>query len=187
MELDLISLKSSAVSSSGFWSVYGLSMPLGSRSSFQGVRSVYFHSCFKAALSAKLQCRQPLPVPGTIAGALCPCPALRCWPKLARSVLVWPFCAMATCVGSLQPLSPSAWRGFVRLTHFSRSALCVAGLRALGLSSPGRPLRPGVYVNLFHLTACTLCLGGCLFFFWLCRDGCVAYSFLYETIIIIHL
>ena len=72
MELDLISLKSSAVSSSGFWSVYGLSMPLGSRSSFHGVRSVYFHSCFKAALSAKLQCRQSLPVPGTSAGASVP-------------------------------------------------------------------------------------------------------------------
>ena len=113
-----------------------------------------------------------------------PCAAGR---NLLGRCLCGPFCAMATCVGSLQPLSPSAWRGFVRLTHFSRSALCVAGLRALGLSSPGRPLPPGVYVNLFHLTACTLCLGGCLFFFWLCRDGCVAYSFLYETIIIIHL
>ena len=37
MELDFISLKGGAVSNSRFWSVYGFSMPLGSRSSFQGV------------------------------------------------------------------------------------------------------------------------------------------------------
>ena len=37
MELDLLSLKGSAVSSSRFWSVYGFSMPLGSRSSFCSV------------------------------------------------------------------------------------------------------------------------------------------------------
>ena len=67
----------SAVSSSRFWSVCAFSMRLGSRSSFHGVRSIYFHSCLKAALSAKLQCRQPLPVPGIIATASGPlsCPA----------------------------------------------------------------------------------------------------------------
>ena len=41
----------SAVSSSRFWSVYGFSMPLGSCSSFHGIRRVYFRSCFKVALS----------------------------------------------------------------------------------------------------------------------------------------
>lgn len=52
MELDLLSLKGSAVSSSRFWSIYGFSMPLGSHSSFCGVRRVYFRSSFKVALSA---------------------------------------------------------------------------------------------------------------------------------------
>ena len=52
MELDLITLKGSAESSSSFWSVYGFSMPFGSCSSFHGVRRTYFHSCFKVTLSA---------------------------------------------------------------------------------------------------------------------------------------
>ena len=52
MELALISLKGSAVSSSTFWRVYGFSMPLGSPSSFCGVRQVYIHSCFQVVLSA---------------------------------------------------------------------------------------------------------------------------------------
>ena len=52
MELDLFSLRGSAVSNSKFWSIYGLSMPLGSHSSFCGVRRVYFRSSFKVALSA---------------------------------------------------------------------------------------------------------------------------------------
>ena len=37
-----------AVSSRRFWSVCGLSMPLGSPG-FRGVRRVYFRSCFKAS------------------------------------------------------------------------------------------------------------------------------------------
>ena len=52
MELDLLSLKGSAVSNSRFWSIYGFRMPLGSHSSFCGVRRVYFCSSFKVALSA---------------------------------------------------------------------------------------------------------------------------------------
>ena len=59
MELDLISLKGSAVSSSKFWSVCGFSMPLGSHSSFHGVRCMYFCSCFKVTFSAYMQCHQP--------------------------------------------------------------------------------------------------------------------------------
>ena len=79
MELALISLKGSAVSSNRFWSVYGFSMPLGSPSSIYGVAAaavkslqscptlcdpidgsppgspvphVYIHSCFQVVLSA---------------------------------------------------------------------------------------------------------------------------------------
>ena len=78
MKLELIFLKGSAASSSRFWSVYGFSMPLGSRSSFHSVKHIYFHSGFKVALSAYLQCHQPLPVPGITASATVPlsCPAL---------------------------------------------------------------------------------------------------------------
>ena len=59
MELDLIFLKGSAVSSSRFWCVYGFSMPLGIPSGFRSVRCVYFHRHFKVTLSAYIHCRQP--------------------------------------------------------------------------------------------------------------------------------
>jgi len=42
----------SAVSSSRFWSVYGFSMPSGSRSNFPRVGDFCFRSCFKVALPA---------------------------------------------------------------------------------------------------------------------------------------
>ena len=79
LELDLVSLKGSSVFSSRFWRVqYGFSMPLSSPSSFSGVGGVYIQSGFKVALSAYLQCHQPLPVPGITASATVPlsCPAL---------------------------------------------------------------------------------------------------------------
>ena len=38
---------------------------------------------------------------------------------------------------------------------------------------PGWPWHPRASVHLFHLTACTLCHGDYLFFFWLCQEGCV--------------
>ena len=59
MELDLVSLKSSEVSSSRFWVVYGFSVSLGSHYGFDSVRQVYFHSHFTVALSAYLHCHQP--------------------------------------------------------------------------------------------------------------------------------
>ena len=59
MDLDLISLNGSAVSSGRFWGVCEFSVPLGSPSGFGSIRHIYFCSCFKVALSAYLHCCQP--------------------------------------------------------------------------------------------------------------------------------
>ena len=128
MELDLASLKGSAVSSSRFWSVCAFSMPLGSRSSFHGVRYMYFCRCFKVT-SAYMQCHQPPTCPWDHEMVLLiPCPALWCWLKLVRKVLVWMFsCAFyitVTCVGF--PLAPEL-------------TLCVTGLVCTCFGSPGLP------------------------------------------------
>ena len=48
-------------------------------------------------------------------------------------------------------------------------------------SSLGPPLCHGVYVHLFGLTPCTLCRRGYLFFFRLCRKGCVPCPSLYAS------
>ena len=70
LELDLVSLKGSAVFSNRFWRVqYGFRMPLGSPSSFCGVGRIYIQSSFKVALSAYLSANSPLLVLGIIAGA----------------------------------------------------------------------------------------------------------------------
>jgi len=71
MELDLLSLKGSAVSSSRFWSVFGFSMLLGSRSGFCGVRCVYFRSS-QSDSQRNCSAASPLLVPGIIAGASVP-------------------------------------------------------------------------------------------------------------------
>jgi len=52
MELDLISLKNSAVASSRFGAVYGFSTSLGSPFGFGYVRYIYICSLIKVALSA---------------------------------------------------------------------------------------------------------------------------------------
>ena len=59
MELDLISLKGNAVSSSSYGGVYGFSMSLGSPSGFGSVRHIYFCSRIKVTESAYLHCHQP--------------------------------------------------------------------------------------------------------------------------------
>ena len=65
MELDLISMKGWAVSSSRFWGVYGFSVSLGS------VRRVYFHSYFKVALSGYFHCCQPKTCPWNLCQCFC--------------------------------------------------------------------------------------------------------------------
>ena len=149
-------------------------MPLGSPSSFCCVRRIYVRSCYFSITAVP-------PVPGLSLGSvtvlLFPCPARRCCPELARQVLV---CILLR--GSDLRGPPSA-----ELT------LCVTGLCAL-VSAPGCSLHRGVvwsgsgfpcppsvcglYVHLFPLTA-SLCHGHYLFFFQLCREGCVRCPRLY--------
>ena len=112
MELDLVSLKGSAVSSRRFWGVYGFSMSLGSPSGFGSVRHVYFHSCVEVALSAYLHCRQPPTCPWNLCQCFCslvpPCTAGQ---SLLGRGLLWTFsqhpdpvlCIMETCVGFSHP------------------------------------------------------------------------------------
>ena len=79
MELDLISLKGNAVSSSSYGGVYGFSMSLGSPSGFGSVRHVYFHSHFKVVLLEYLHCCQPPTCPLNLCQCFCslvlPCTA----------------------------------------------------------------------------------------------------------------
>ena len=85
MDLDLISLKGRAVSSSRSWGVYGFSMPMSSPSGFGRVRKVHFCSHFRVALSAYLQyCQAPYLSLGSSLVLLFCCPALHCWLKLAE-------------------------------------------------------------------------------------------------------
>ena len=79
MELDLVSLKGSAVSNSRFWGVYEFSMSLGNPSGFGSVQSVQFnHSVMSDSLRphepkhARPPC--PSPTPGVHPN---PCPSSR--------------------------------------------------------------------------------------------------------------
>ena len=69
----------------------------------------------------------------------------------------------------------------MHLTQCPKSTLCVAGLVCPCFSSPGWPLRRGASVDIFRLTACILGRRGYLFFFWLCREGCVRCPSLYAS------
>ena len=59
MELDLVCLKGSVVSSSRFWGVYGFCMSLSSLFSFSSVKHVHFCSHMKVALSAYISLLPP--------------------------------------------------------------------------------------------------------------------------------
>ena len=83
---------------------------------------------------------------------------------------------------SLSPLhSPLCHTACVHLTQFPRFTLCVVGLLAFVSAPCAHPLCRGVYVHLFSLTPCTLCRRGYLFFFRLCRKGCVHCPSLYAS------
>ena len=79
MELDLVSLKGSAVFNSKFWGVYRFSMSLGSPSGFGSVRHIYFHSHFKVVLLEYLHCCQSPTCPWNLSQCFCslvlPCTA----------------------------------------------------------------------------------------------------------------
>ena len=135
LELDLVTLKGSAVFSNRFWRVrYGFSMLLGSPSSFCGVVRIYIQSSFKVALSAYLQCQQPPACPWDHCWCFCfpvlPCTAGR---NLLGRCLCVSFCVVVTCV------CPSA----LELT------LCIMGLVCTCLSSRGPPSASrGLYTSL---------------------------------------
>ena len=93
---------------------------------------------------------------GSLLVLLFPCPALCCWQKLARNVLVWillhrgDLCGLPSAPWA-HPLSRGAC---VHLSRLPRPALCFAGLVCTRFSSPGWPLHRGDYVHLFPLTTC---------------------------------
>ena len=77
MELDLVSLKGSAVFNSKFWGVYRFSMSLGSPSGFGSVRHVYFYTHVEVTLLAYLNCPLPPTCPWILYQCFCsPHPAL---------------------------------------------------------------------------------------------------------------
>ena len=150
MKLELIFLKGSAASSSRFWSVYGFSMPLGSRSSFHSVKHIYFHSGFKVALSAYLQCHQPPTCPWDH----CWCfysPVLPCavGPNLLGRCLCGSFCIAVTCVDSPQPPKLTFCVAGLVCTCFGSPGLTFAlwGLCALVSASQACPLLPRVHLS----------------------------------------
>ena len=154
MELDLLALKGSVVSSSRFWSVYGFSMPLGSGSAFAVGASVSAaaskwrsqHTCSAAS---------PLLGPGIIGRGFCspdpPCAAGR---NLLGRCCVDPSASLRLAWASLSPRSSrSGWQGCEHLTRFPRSALrahlfhspaglCIAGTVRACFCSPGPPSAP---------------------------------------------
>ena len=133
MELDLFSLKGSAVSSNRFRGVYEFSMSLGNPSGFGSVRHFYFHSHVKVALSAYIICRQ---------SSICPWNLCKC------------FCSLVPpCTTDQSLLGRGLWGSFLsssttpsgpqRLVWASASPwgcpLC-HGAVCTCLSSPGHPV-----------------------------------------------
>ena len=152
MELGLLSLKSSAVSSSRFWAIKGFSVSLDSPSVFDSVRHVYLHSCFQVALSTCLTAASPLLVPGIIADASVP---------LSYAALMAEACWVGACVDIFSVLWPSPLHCGV-LFGASLSPLSSPsvswGLCALVSASWALPLHCGACVHLFQLPRPALCI-----------------------------
>ena len=141
-ELDLISLKGGAVSSS----LYGSSMCLGSPSGPGSVRHIYFHSCFKVALSAYLHCPQPPTCLRDHCYASVPLsrPALlaeACWAGVCVDFFLAPrlcplccgdFCGLPS---ALRTHRPVLW-ACVHLCQLHGLGLCITGLECACLGSP---------------------------------------------------
>ena len=141
-ELDLISLKGGAVSSS----LDGSSMCLGSPSGPGSVRHIYFHSCFKVALSAYLHCPQPPTCLRDHCYASVPLsrPALlaeACWAGVCVDFFLAPrlcplccgdFCGLPSALGTHPPV---LW-ACVHLCQLHGLGLCITGLECACLGSP---------------------------------------------------
>lgn len=177
IELDLVSLKDSAVSSRRFWGVlvFGFSMSLGSPSGFGSVRHIYFHSCIKMALSAA----SPYLSLESLS-VLFPGPALHCRPEnlLGRGLLWIFFSAPWPCrlhhgdlCGLLSPSHPPPhplsspsmlWGLYVSLCWLPRPVFYVAGLVRTCVGSPACSLCPEACVSFLWLPAPTLFATGLL-------------------------
>ena len=137
MELDLLSMKGSSVSSSRFWSVYGFSMPLGSPSSFCGVqfsRSVVSDSLRPhESQHTRPPCLSPTPGVHSNSG-----PSSRwCHPAISSSGVPFSSCPQSHPESEYFPMSQLfAWGGqsigvsafvvllLLLLSHFSRVRHC---------------------------------------------------------------
>ena len=181
MELDLISLKGNAVSSSSYGGVYGFSMSLGSPSGFGSVRHVYFHSHFKVVLLEYLHCCQPPTCPLNLCQCFCslvlPCTARQ---SLLGRGLCGPFlgsprpcplhcrdlCGLPSALWTL-PLCHGAC---LHLSWPPRPSLWVTGLLCICLSSPG-PLSAswGLYALVSDHQTQPLCHGACVLVVLACQ------------------
>ena len=140
---------------------------------------VYFHSCFKVALSITAVPPVPYLSLGSLPVLLLPCPALCFWPKLLGRCLCGSFYVLAICVGF--PHLPELTLCVAGLcafdSQFQWSTLCIAGivctcLSSLGVHSASRGLcrlvsapwasilRHWASVALFRLTVPTLYVAG---------------------------
>ena len=140
---------------------------------------VYFHSCFKVALSITAVPPVPYLSLGSLPVLLLPCPALCFWPKLLGRCLCGSFYVLAICVGF--PHLPELTLCVAGLcafdSQFQWSTLCITGivctcLSSLGVHSASRglcrlvsapwasTLRHWASVALFRLTVPTLYVAG---------------------------
>ena len=173
MQLDLISLKGSVVSSSKFWSVYGFNTSLGSSSGFGSSCSF-----FKVAFLAYLHCHQPPTCPRSLCQHFCS-PVLPCtagWCLLGKGLCgsflgspALPSVSWKLVWASLSPLSsPSMLRGLCALLS-SHQACPLCSSACVHLSWPPGPAIcvPGLCALVLAPQACPLCCRACVFFFWL--------------------
>ena len=172
MELDLLSLKGRAVCGS----LCGSSMYLGSPSGPSSVRHLYFHSCFKVALSARLHCRQPLTCPGNhcYASVALYHPALlaeACWVGVCVDLSLAPhlcplcrgdFCGLPSAPGA----HPAVLRGSCALVSASWARPLRHGLVGTCLGSLGPFSASQACVRLSGLSGPILCVTGLCALVW---------------------
>ena len=189
--------------SSSLWramqcSVVGFRVSMGSECLWTILVFTVLRQSIFAATSkwpSQRNCRAARPAPylslWSLPVLLFPCPACTAGRNLLGRCLYGSFCIAMTCVGFPQPpSSPSVSRAVCTWLSFLEAHFLCHGLVCTCLSFPGSHfasqglcalvsallnclLWHGVYVHLFHFTACTLCHGGYFPFFQLCRKRVV--------------
>ena len=155
MELDLICLKGSGMSSSRSWGVCGFGVSLGSPSGFGNVRHVYFFSHFKVDLSAYLHCHQPPTCPWNHCWCFCsPVPPYIEGQSMLGRGLCGSFLGFPTLPSVSRRL---VWTSLSPLSSPSASQ----GLCALALAPWTLPLHQGAYVFFFWLPSSSVPHGLC--------------------------